>query len=249
VSNAVLATHDLCKNFDALVTTDHVSMELRAGEIHALIGPNGAGKSTLIGQICGTLKPTSGSVEFLGRDITGMSTRARAGAGLARTFQISALATQDSVLQNVVLGAIGEKNKPWVFFRNALKNGALIDVAEAALHHVGLYEHRHKRVDEISHGQRRLLEVAIALTLKPKAFIMDEPMAGVGSEGAVQLTGLFSRLREQAPILLVEHDMDTVFALANRISVLVSGKIIASGSVDEIRTDPLVREAYLGDAG
>lgn len=246
MNNPILATRDLCKNFGALITSDHVSIDLMPNEIHALIGPNGAGKSTLIAQICGSLKPTSGSVEFLRRDVTGSSARERARAGLARTFQVSALAAEDTVLQNAVLGIIGATGKPWSFFRNALNNPHIREQAEAALLEVGLQDQLHNRVDEISHGQRRLLEVAVALTLNPKAFVMDEPMAGVGSEGSGQLTDLFGRLRERAPILLVEHDMDVVFALADRVSVLVYGKIIASGTVDEIRQDQSVQEAYLG---
>ena len=142
--------------------------------------------------------------------------------------------------------SIGATGKPWSFFRNALNNPHIREQAEAALLEVGLQDQLHNRVDEISHGQRRLLEVAVALTLNPKAFVMDEPMAGVGSEGSGQLTDLFGRLRQRAPILLVEHDMDVVFALADRVSVLVYGKIIASGTVDEIRQDQSVQEAYLG---
>ena len=248
MSDPVLATQDLCKRFGALTATDHVSIALHAGEIHAIIGPNGAGKSTLIQQICGGLTPDAGRVLLEGRDISGRSMQARARAGLGRTFQISELAMEDTVLQNVVLGARGAQGKAWQFWRPALAQDSLRQTAEAALQRVGLLEHADMRVATLSHGQRRQLEVAVALTLAPKAFVMDEPMAGLGAEGSKQMTGFLDGLRNQAPILLVEHDMDAVFALADRISVLVYGKIIASGTAAEIRASQAVRDAYLGDA-
>ena len=248
MSDPVLATRALTKNFDALKACDDVSIELFPAEIHAIIGPNGAGKSTLIAQICGSLTPSSGRVELLGNDVTALSVRDRARAGLARTFQISALAMEDTVLQNAVLGALGAMGKPWHFFRAVLKNTSLRTAAEQALQRVGLEDFMYVRTAELSHAQRRQLEVAVALTLKPRAFVMDEPMAGLGAEGSLQLTGFLDELRHEAPILLVEHDMDAVFALADRISVLVYGKIIATGTVDEVRSNKDVREAYLGEA-
>ena len=247
MTESVLATHGLSKSFGALKATDDVTIDLQAGEIHAVIGPNGAGKSTLIAQICGTLTPGSGRVELLGKDVTSQSARQRSLSGLGRTFQISALAMEDTVLQNAILGALGATGNPWHFFRPALKNIALREVAESALERVGLEDVMHTRTAELSHGQRRQLEVAVALTLNPRAFIMDEPMAGLGSEGSKRLTGFLDELRREAPILLVEHDMDAVFALADRISVLVYGKVIATGTVDEIRKNADVKEAYLGD--
>lgn len=248
MSTPVLQTRNITKNFGALRASDAVSIDLQPGEIHAIIGPNGAGKSTLIAQICGSLKPDSGSVHLSGKDVTTKTTQARAADGLGRTFQISALAMEDSVLQNAVLGALGQSGKPWRFFRPALNDNALRERAENALEKVGLSDLREKRTSELSHGQRRQLEVAVALTLQPKAFLMDEPMAGLGAEGSKILTGFLDGLRSEAPILLVEHDMDAVFALADRISVLVYGKIIATGPVDQIRSDPAVRQAYLGEA-
>lgn len=244
--DAILETHGVTKDFGALRASDKVSIDLRPGEIHAIIGPNGAGKSTLIAQICGSLTPSSGRVEFLGQDVTQTSTRARASLGLARTFQISALAMEDSVLQNALLGAIGAHGSPWRFWRSAQRDQDLRARAETALERVGLQDVMYQRTGALSHGQRRQLEVAVALTLEPRAFVMDEPMAGLGAQGSKTLTSLLDGLREQAPILLVEHDMDAVFALADRISVLVYGKIIATGTVDEIRRDPAVQEAYLG---
>ena len=247
MTEPVLTTHKLNKSFGALTATQDVSIDLRPGEIHAVIGPNGAGKSTLIAQICGGLAPDSGRVELLGRDVTHTNTRARARAGLGRTFQISALAMEDTVLQNVLLGALGAAGSPWRFLRPALKDRALRDRAEAALTRVGLLESAAMRTSDLSHGQRRQLEVAVALTLSPKAFVMDEPMAGLGAEGSKFLTGFLDGLRNEAPILLVEHDMDAVFALADRISVLVYGKIIKTGTVQQIRASQEVREAYLGE--
>lgn len=248
MTDAVLATYGLCKSFGALTATDDVSIDLKPGEIHAVIGPNGAGKSTLISQISGSVAPDAGRVELMGQDISALPTRGRARAGLGRTFQISALAMEDSVLQNAVLGALGARGTPWQFFRPALGNKALRARAIAALTRVGLQDAMQTRTAELSHGRRRQLEVAVALTLEPKAFIMDEPMAGLGAEGSKSLTALLNSLRHEAPILLVEHDMDAVFALADRISVLVYGKVIATGTVNEIRASQAVRDAYLGDA-
>lgn len=248
MTDTVLRTIGICKSFGALQASKDISIDLRPGEIHAIIGPNGAGKSTLIAQICGALKPDAGRVELLGKDITALSTDQRARAGLGRTFQISALAMEDTVLENAVLGALGARGRPWRFWAPALGDKDLRHRAEAALERVGLAEARAKRCADLSHGQRRQLEVAVALTLEPKAFVMDEPMAGLGAAGSKDLTGFLDQLRQQAPILLVEHDMDAVFALADRISVLVYGEVIATGSVDQIRTDPRVRDAYLGES-
>ena len=247
MSDVVLKVRGLTKHFGALKASDDIALDLKAGQIHAVIGPNGAGKSTLIQQICGLLKPDSGHVELMGRDITRMSAPARAKAGLGRTFQISQLAMEDTVLQNVVLGALGASGRPWRFWGAALDDTDLRAKADAALRQVGLADLAAKRCADLSHGQRRQLEVAVALTLEPHAFIMDEPMAGLGAEGSKQMTAFLQELKAQAPILLVEHDMDAVFALADTVSVLVYGRIIATGRVDDIRRDPAVREAYLGE--
>lgn len=247
MTDVILATQDLTKSFGALKATDGVSLDLRAGEIHAVIGPNGAGKSTLISQICGGLAPDAGTVKLLGRDVTTLPARVRARHGLARTFQISALAMEDSVLQNVMLGALGASGRPWSFLRPVLGLRDLRGTAEHVLERVGLADVAATRTAELSHGQRRQLEVAVALTLAPKAFVMDEPMAGLGAEGSKRLTQFLDGLRAEAPILLVEHDMDAVFALADRISVLVYGRVIETGTVAEIRASQAVRDAYLGD--
>ena len=247
MTEPILETRAICKSFGAVEASREVSLDLRPGEIHALIGPNGAGKSTLIAQISGALRPDSGNVRFAGRDVTHLSTPDRARLGLARTFQISALPMEFTVLQNAVLGAVGQRGHAYRFFGGAMRDKALLTRAEEALEQVGLSEVRSVVTAELSHGQRRQLEVAVALTQAPRAFLMDEPMAGLGGEGSQRLTGFLDRLRHRAPILLVEHDMDAVFALADRISVLVYGRIIATGTAAEIRTNAEVRRAYLGE--
>ena len=245
----ILRVRNVQKSFGALKASDDISLDLRRGEIHALIGPNGAGKSTLVQQIAGGLKPDRGQIHFRGHEVTSLSSVARARRGLGRTFQISALAMEYTVLENVLLGALGQRGTAFRFFQPVMRDAALRDVAFDALERVGLADEATKLTAELSHGQRRQLEVAVALTLSPKTFLMDEPMAGLGAEGSKALTAFLDRLRAEAPILLIEHDMDAVFALADRISVLVYGRVIATGSVDEIRANPDVRSAYLGDGG
>ena len=243
---AILRVENLSKSFGALKATDDVSLTVMPGEIHALIGPNGAGKSTLIKQVAGGLRSDAGRIWFDGEDVTPLGTVARARAGLGRTFQISSLAMEYTVLQNTVLGALGRRGGAMRFFAPVMAKRELRERAMGALERVGLQDHAMKRTADLSHGQRRQLEVAVALTLEPKVFLMDEPMAGLGASGSKSMTGFLDGLRSEAPILLVEHDMDAVFALADRISVLVYGKIIASGGAEDIRRDPVVREAYLG---
>jgi len=247
MTEPVLRVESISKSYGALVANEDVSLDLRPGEIHALIGPNGAGKSTLIQAITGAIAPDAGRVHLLGQDITGMDMAARARAGLGRTFQISALAMENTVLQNAVLGALGATGRAFRFFAPVMRDRALLGVARDALAEVGLSDLAAARTADLSHGQRRQLEVAVALTLAPRAFLMDEPMAGLGLEGSARMTGFLDRLRHRAPILLVEHDMDAVFALADRISVLVYGRIIATGTPAEIRQNPEVRRAYLGE--
>ncbi|MCJ8052904.1 ABC transporter ATP-binding protein [Shinella curvata] len=248
MSEPILEIRDLKKSFNALKATDGVSLDLQPGQIHALIGPNGAGKSTLIHQIAGSLKADSGTIRFLGQDIGSLDMAARARLGLARSFQISSLAQEFSALRNVMLAVQAKAGSSFRFFRQVTSDRRLIDPAMAMLERVGLAHRAHVPAAELSHGERRQLEIAIALALQPKAFLFDEPMAGMGPEGSKQLTTFLDGLRHEAPMLLVEHDMDAVFALADRISVLVYGRIIATGTVDEIRRDPEVRRAYLGEA-
>ncbi|WP_028034341.1 ABC transporter ATP-binding protein [Chelativorans sp. J32] len=244
----VLEIRDLRKNFGALKATDGVSLDLLPGEIHALIGPNGAGKSTLIHQISGSLKPDGGTIRFLGQDMSGLDMAARARLGLARSFQTSSVAQEFSALRNVMLAVQARQGSSLRFLRPVMRDRSLVEPAMAKLERVGLADRAHVPAAELSHGERRQLEIAIALALDPKAFLLDEPMAGMGPEGSKRLTEFLGNLRREAPILLVEHDMDAVFALADRISVLVYGRIIATGKVSDIRNDPEVRRAYLGDA-
>ena len=248
MAEPILQISELSKSFGALKATENVSLDLRPGEIHALIGPNGAGKSTLIHQIAGTLTPDSGSIAFLGQPVEHLGAAKRARLGLGRSFQVSSLAAEFSALRNVMLAVQSRQGSSFRFFRPVMRDASLVDPAMAALERVGLASRASVPAAELSHGERRQLEIAIALALGSRAFLLDEPMAGMGPEGSRTLTGFLDGLRAEAPILLVEHDMDAVFALADRISVLVYGRVIATGTVSEIRNDAEVRRAYLGDA-
>ncbi|MBN9243721.1 MAG: ABC transporter ATP-binding protein [Mesorhizobium sp.] len=247
MAEPVLEISDLRKSFGALKATDGVSLTLLPGEIHALIGPNGAGKSTLIHQISGSLKPDSGSIRFLGRDVGGLDMAGRARLGLGRSFQISSLMPEFSALRNVMLAVQARQGSSFRFLRPVTSDAGLTEPAMAMLERVGLAGRAGVPAAELSHGERRQLEIAVALALGPKAFLFDEPMAGMGPEGSRALTKFLDDLRREAPILLVEHDMEAVFALADRISVLVYGRIVATGTADDIRNDPEVRRAYLGE--
>ena len=249
MAEPILAVRNLRKTFGALKATDDVSLDLRPGEIHALIGPNGAGKTTLIHQISGALKPDSGSIFFRGDDVTSLGLARRARAGLGRSFQVSSLALEFSALRNVMLAVQARQGSSFRFFKPVTRDATLIEPAMEALARVGIAGRARVPAGQLSHGERRKLEIAIALALGSKAFLFDEPMAGMGPEGSKELTAILDTLRREAPILLVEHDMDAVFALADRISVLVYGRIIATGSVEEIRRDADVRRAYLGEQG
>ena len=245
----ILELEGLSKRFGAVVASDEVTLDLRPGEIHALIGPNGAGKSTVIKQIAGEVRQDKGSIRFAGRTVDRLDVAARARLGLARTFQVSSIAPEFSALQNVMLAVQSVERKTYRFFRPALKDSALVAPAMAHLERLLLDDRAGVRAGDMSHGERRALEIAIALALSPKAFLLDEPMAGMGPENTKKLVGILDGLRAEAPILLVEHDMDAVFALADRISVIVYGRIVASGTPEEIRANAEVRRAYLGDEG
>lgn len=247
MAEPVLALVRLAKSFGALKVTDGVSLDLRPGEVHALIGPNGAGKSTLIHQIAGSIRPDAGAIHFLGHDVGHLSVAKRARLGLARSFQVSSLLLDFSALRNVMLALQARQGSSFRFWRPVMRDKALTDRATAMLERVGLAGRADIAAGALSHGERRRLEIAVALGLEPKAFLLDEPMAGMGPEGSKELTRFLDGLRQEAPILLVEHDMDAVFALADRISVLFYGRIIASGSPAEIRADAEVRKAYLGE--
>ncbi|EKE43171.1 ABC transporter [Oceaniovalibus guishaninsula JLT2003] len=246
MSDPILHVSRLRKSFGALTATDDVDLTLHPGEIHALIGPNGAGKSTLIKQIVGELRQDAGQIRFEGQRIDRLDAAARARLGLARSFQVSSVIADFTVLQNVVLAVQGASGASFRFLRPVLKDPALTEPALFHIRQAGLSERTDTPAAALSHGERRKLEIAMALALRPRAFLLDEPMAGMGAEGARTLVALLSDLRTEAPILLVEHDMDAVFALADRVSVLVYGRIVATGTVDEIRADPEVRRSYLG---
>ena len=247
MTEPVLEIRNLTKRFGAVLASDAVSLDLKAGEIHALIGPNGAGKSTLIAQIMGELRPDAGTVRLMGRDIGRLGPAARARAGLARSFQVSSVAPEFTVLQNAMLAVMGASGRVFRFFRAALRDPKLTDPAETLIVRAGLAGRERILAAALSHGERRKLEIAMALAQHPRALLLDEPMAGMGAEGAAQLGDLLDKVRHEAPILLVEHDMDAVFRLANRITVLSYGRVLASGTVDQVRGDPEVQRAYLGD--
>ena len=243
----ILELEGLSKRFGAVVASDEVTLDLVPGEIHALIGPNGAGKSTVIKQIAGEVRQDKGSIRFAGRDIGRLDVVARAQLGLARTFQVSSVAPEFSTLQNVMLAVQSVERKTFRFFKPALRDASLVEPAMSYLVRLLLDDRADVPAANLSHGERRALEIAIALALRPKAFLLDEPMAGMGPENTEKLVEILDGLRAEAPILLVEHDMDAVFALADRISVIVYGRIIASGTPNDIRANEEVRRAYLGD--
>jgi len=245
---AVLDIEGISKRFGALTASDAISLQVKPQEIHALIGPNGAGKSTLIKQICGEIKPDAGQVSLNGQAIDDLSAVERVHAGLARTFQVSSIIPTLSVLDNVKLAVVGQKRQAMRFWKSVKHDNVLIEQAQHALQRVELTDRAHVLTANLSHGERRQLEIAMALALQPQVFLMDEPMAGLDSGGSKRLTQFLAELRHEAPILLVEHDMEAVFALADRISVLVYGRIIFTGSVDEVRQHPEVKQAYLGES-
>lgn len=247
MSDVILSLQHLHKRFGALQATHDVSLELHQGEIHALIGPNGAGKSTLIGQIAGNLRPDEGSVFLAETELTRLSVAQRARLGLGRSFQVSSLAEPLSVMRNVMMGVQALQSHSFRFWQPVARDKALLAPAYEALERMQLSHRAWTPVSELSHGERRQVEVACALALKPRALLLDEPMAGLGPEGSAKLTELLEALKKEVPILLIEHDMEAVFRLADRISVLVSGSVIAHGDSHAIKQDPRVREAYLGN--
>ena len=238
----------LFKRFGAVTAADDLSLEVRPGEIHAMIGPNGAGKTTAIAQLSGEMKPDAGSVRFGGRDVTGLSADARARLGLARSFQITSLFRGFTAEDNVAMAIQAHAGHSFRFWRDARRDPALRGPARAVLESVGLAERADVVAANLAHGEQRQLELAMALATEPKLLLLDEPMAGMGQNESVRMISLLSGLKGQLAILLVEHDMDAVFALADRITVLVYGRAIASGAPEAIRADAAVREAYLGSA-
>jgi branched-chain amino acid transport system ATP-binding protein len=249
VTDALLEVENLTKRFGGVVASDQLSLALEQGELHAIIGPNGAGKTTLIGQLTGEIAPDAGAVRFEGRDITAVPVYRRSAIGLARSFQITSLFMDFTALDNVALAVQAHTGHSFRFWRDARRDSALREPALVALAGVGLAERAYMTVADLSHGERRQLEIAMALATKPRMLLLDEPMAGMGPEESARLIEILRRLKGGMTILLIEHDMDAVFALADRISVLVYGRIIASGDPAAIRADPIVRQAYLGESG
>lgn len=243
----MLLINDLHKKFGGLIVTDGVTLDIAPGELHAVIGPNGAGKTTLINQISGLIAPTAGTINFNGVDITGMPADQRAALGLARSFQITSVLPGFSALENVALAVQAHSGTSYRFFGRADRDQAINEAANAALAEVGLAERGQIAAAHLSHGEKRALELAIALAMGPKLLLLDEPMAGTGREESEQLIDVLRRLKGRFAMLLVEHDMNAVFALADRISVLTYGRILASGAPDAVRADPQVIAAYLGE--
>jgi branched-chain amino acid transport system ATP-binding protein len=247
VTEPLLCVRNLLRRFGGIVATDNVSLEVPRGELHAIIGPNGAGKTTLIGQLTGHLMPDAGSVLLAGRDITRLPAYRRCGLGLARSFQITSLLSDFTTADNVALAAQAREGTSFRFFANARKEGGLRSTALAALQRVGLGERADVLVSRLSHGEQRELELAVALATRPQLLLLDEPMAGLGVAESARMVKLLAELRKEVTIILVEHDMAAVFALADRISVLVYGRVIASGAPSDIRQNEEVKRAYLGD--
>jgi branched-chain amino acid transport system ATP-binding protein len=247
VAEPVLRLERLRKSFGGLVVTDDLTFDVMPGELHAVIGPNGAGKTTLINQISGLLAPDSGTILFAGRDITGLPMHARAALGLARSFQITSILPGFSALENVALAVQSRMGSSFRFFARAADEATLNAPALTALADVGLAERAQLPAGRLSHGEKRALEFAIALALEPKVLLLDEPMAGTGRDESARLVEVLRRLKGRFPIVLVEHDMTAVFALADRISVLIYGRILASGTPAQVRADRQVVAAYLGD--
>jgi branched-chain amino acid transport system ATP-binding protein len=243
----LLDIQNLVKSFGALRATDHVSLQVLPNEIHALIGPNGAGKTSLVAQLSGLLSSDSGHILFQGQDITAMATHERVRLGLARSFQITRLFKSFTVLENVALSIQARTGNSFSFWRPVKQEAELTDKAMSLLNELGLAPRADHQASELAHGEQRILELGLAVATQPKLLLLDEPMAGAGPVESERILNLILQLREQSAILLIEHDMDAVFRLADRISVMVSGAVIATGTSQEIRHHPQVIAAYLGE--
>jgi branched-chain amino acid transport system ATP-binding protein len=247
MTSPLLTVKALHKRFGGVTATDNVNLDVLPGETHAVIGPNGAGKTTLVSQLSGLLRPDAGIVTFDGRDITNLPAHRRVHVGIARSFQITSVFMEMSVLDNVALAVQALNGHSFRLWRAAGNDPALRQPAAEFLRKVGLHDRADWQVAKLSHGERRQLEMAMALAGRPKLLLLDEPMAGMGAEESARMIEILKSLRDQT-ILLIEHDMDAVFALADRISVLVYGRVIATGNPDQIRQNAEVRRAYLGEA-
>jgi branched-chain amino acid transport system ATP-binding protein len=247
MSEPLLQIENLAKRFGGIVATDDLTLDIAEGELHAVIGPNGAGKTTLIAQLSGQLTPDSGNIRFAGNDMSALPMYRRSALGLARSFQITSLFLDLSVLDNVALAVQAHAGHSFRFWGNARAETGLRGPARAALARVGLEDRAERRASALSHGEHRLLELAMALAGEPRMLLLDEPMAGLGPEESARMVAMLRALKSEFTILLVEHDMEAVFALADRITVLVYGRVIASGAPETIRGNRDVRDAYLGE--
>jgi branched-chain amino acid transport system ATP-binding protein len=247
MTEPLLSVQDLSKSYGALRVTQDVSLDVHEGQLHAIIGPNGAGKTTLISQLSGQLRPDSGRVVYAGQDITRLDMAGRVRLGLARSFQLTTLLPSFSVLENVALAVQARNGSSFRFLRPAASEQALNDQAMACLADVGLADRSRRLAGSLSHGEKRQLELAVALATRPRLLLLDEPLAGTGHEEAAHLVEMFGRLKNRVTMVLIEHDMDAVFALADMVSVLVYGQIVASGTPSDVRADAKVRAAYLGE--
>ncbi|WP_456866542.1 ABC transporter ATP-binding protein [Bradyrhizobium sp. USDA 4503] len=243
----LLRVDNLVRRFGGITATDNLSMEVVPGELHAIIGPNGAGKTTLISQLTGQVMPNSGTIRFAGRDVTNLPSYKRSRLGLARSFQITSLLKDFSAIDNVALAAQAHDGHSFRFWGNARKERHLRESARAALERVGLGTRADIVVSQLSHGEQRELELAVALATRPQLLLLDEPMAGLGVTESTRMVALLKELRKEVTIVLVEHDMEAVFALADRITVLVYGRVIACDVPDAIRKHDEVKRAYLGE--
>ena len=247
VSATQLAVRGLCKSFGGIAAADNVDLDVTAGEIHAVIGPNGAGKTTLIDLLSGLLPADSGTIRFDGSNISRTSAPNRCRRGLARSFQITSIFREATALENIALAVQAAAGHSFRFWRVAHQDQDLTDPAYALLARVGLADRAAVQAGNLAHGEQRQLEIAIVLATNPKMLLLDEPMAGMGSAESERLIALLAELKGDYTMLLIEHDMDAVFALADRITVLVYGRTIATGTPQEIRANTDVRRAYLGD--
>jgi branched-chain amino acid transport system ATP-binding protein len=244
----MLELRGVSKRFGGVVATDDVALDVKEGEVHALIGPNGAGKTTLVAQIAGDLSIDSGSIRFEGADVTQAPQHRRVRVGLARSYQITSLFGRFSVLDNLALAVQARSGSSFSFWRPVASESSLADEARAIAAQIGLAGREDAGAAALAHGEQRALEVGLALATRPKLLLLDEPLAGMGPEESRALIALIERVRARVAVLLVEHDMDAVFRLADRVSVLVSGRVIATGSPEAIRAHPEVRKAYLGES-
>lgn len=247
MTQPLLELRSLVKRYGALAATDDLGLAIHAGEIHAVIGPNGAGKTTLIHQVSGAIRPDAGDIVFAGRSVIDLGMHERVALGLARSYQITNIFNGLSVLDNLALAVQARHGSSMRFWQAAIAETALFDEAGAIARRIGLGDRLAAKAGKLSHGEQRRLEVGLALATQPKLLLLDEPMAGMGHDESDGLVPLIASLRESMAVLLIEHDMDAVFRIADRISVLVAGRIIATGTPDDIRTSAEVKRAYLGD--